>query len=66
MLDLSLTRRNLYLRLLRNSFNDARVNWEFLKYKIRQKAKKTADTESELRKERRKHLENEVVRLENE
>ena len=27
-----------------NSFDDPRVNWEFLKYKIRQKAKKSADT----------------------
>ena len=49
-----------------NSFNDPRVHWEFLKYKIRQKAKKTANTKSKLRKEERKHLENEVVRLENE
>ena len=49
-----------------NSFDDPRVNWEFLKYKIRQKAKKTAETKSKLRKQKRKHLENEVVRLENE
>ena len=49
-----------------NSFDDPRVNWEFLKYKIRQKAKKADDAKSKLRKEKRKHLENEVVRLENE
>ena len=50
-----------------NYFDDPRVNWEFLKYKIRQKAKKAADTKSKLRKKERKHLvENEVVRLENE
>ena len=49
-----------------NSFGDPRVNWEFLKYKMRQKAKKTVDTKSKLQKEKRKHLENEVVRLENE
>ena len=49
-----------------NSFDDPRVNREFLKYKIRQKAKKTAETKSKLRKQKRKHLENEVVRLENE
>ena len=49
-----------------NSFDDPRVNWEFLKYKIRQKAKKTADTMSMLQKEKRKHLENVVVHLENE
>ena len=49
-----------------NSFDDPRVNCEFLKYKERQKAKKTADTKSKLQKETRKHLENEVVRLENE
>ena len=49
-----------------NSVDDPRVKWEFLKYKIRQKAKKTADTKSKLRKEKKKHLENEVVHLENE
>ena len=49
-----------------NSFDDPRVNWKFLKYKIRQKAKKAADTKCKLQKEKRKHLENEVVRLENE
>ena len=49
-----------------NYFDDPRVNWEFLKYKVRQKAKKAADTKSKLRKEERKHLENEVVLLENE
>ena len=48
-----------------NSFDDPRVNWEFLKYKIKQKAKKTADTVSKFQKEK-KHLENEVVPLENE
>ena len=49
-----------------NSLDDPRVNWEFLKYKMRQKAKKTADTKSKLWKEKTKHLENEVVHLENE
>ena len=49
-----------------NSFDDPRVNGEFLKYKIRQKAKKSADTKSKFQKEKRKHLENEVVHLENE
>ena len=45
-----------------NSFDDPRVNWEFLKCKIRQKDKKTA----EFQKEKRRHSENEVVHLENE
>ena len=42
------------------------VNWDFLKHKIRQKAKKTADAKSKLRKEKTKHLENEAVCIKNE
>ena len=35
------------------SLDDPKINWEFLKYKIRQKAKKTANTKSKLRKEKK-------------
>ena len=50
-----------------DSFDDPRLNWEFLKYKIRHNAKKTADTKKEKTPERKKkNLENEAVCLENE
>ena len=54
----------LYIKNFKPSFDDHRVNWEFLKYKIFRFSKGYANEQAEKRKPRRTALEKKVCDLE--